>query len=240
MTGEQDGRGLGPVFVGCSHGTRSRRGRDTVISLLEQVQEARPELEVREAFVDVQRPQVDEVVAGVEPGRPVVVVPLLLTVGYHTRVDIARAVRGTPGACAAAPLGPDRRLVDVLVDRLVAAGWRSDDALIVGVAGSSDPDSVRDTQVTLSWVREALGVPATAGYGAAREPTLQAAVTAARAGGADRVAVASYLLAPGHFAGLVRTSGADVVSAPLGADPRLVDIALDRFDAALARDHMSR
>jgi sirohydrochlorin ferrochelatase len=205
-----------------------------VISLLEQVQEARPELDVYEAFVDVQRPRVDEVVAGVEPGRPVVVVPLLLTVGYHTRVDIARAVRGRSGARAAAPLGPDRRLVDVLVDRLMAVGWHPDDALVVGFAGSSDPDSVPDTQVTLRWVSEVLGAPATAAYGAAREPSLQAAVAAARKGGADRVALASYLLAPGHFESLVREAGADVVSAPLGADPRLVEIALDRFDAALA------
>jgi sirohydrochlorin ferrochelatase len=56
----------------------------------------------------------------------------------------------------------------------------------------------------------------------------------ARKGGADRVALASYLLAPGHFESLAREAGADLVSAPLGADPRLVEIALERFDAALA------
>jgi sirohydrochlorin ferrochelatase len=52
------------------------------------------------------------------------------------------------------------------------------------------------------------------------------------------VAVASYLLAPGRFAGQVRdealAAGAAVVSAPLGAAPELADIVLTRYAAARA------
>jgi hypothetical protein len=46
-------------------------------------------------------------------------------------------------------------------------------------------------------------------------------------------AVASYLLAPGHFADLVAGCDAPVVSAPIGADPRVAEVAMSRYDAAL-------
>ena len=61
-----------------------------------------PHLDVREAFVDVQPPRVDEVVDDVD--GLAVVVPLLLTSGFHHRVDIARAARrpkrSSPGRSA--------------------------------------------------------------------------------------------------------------------------------------------
>ena len=51
-----------------------------------------------------------------------------------------------------------------------------------------------------------------------------------------RVAVATYLLAPGFFADRVaavaRAAGA-TASPPLGADPRLAALALHRYDEAL-------
>src|SRR3712207_6874304 len=42
--------------------------------------------------------------------------------------------------------------------------------------------------------------PVTTGYGSAAAPPVADAVTAARRAGAERVVVAAYLLAPGHFA----------------------------------------
>ena len=48
------------------------------------------------------------------------------------------------------------------------------------------------------------------------------------------VAVATYLLAPGAFADHVRRVAAGhSVSAPLGADPRIAALALQRYDEAL-------
>jgi sirohydrochlorin ferrochelatase len=62
------------------------------------------------------------------------------------------------------------------------------------------------------------------------------AVAAARAGltGSGRVVAASYLLAPGFFHDRVARAGADVVTAPLAPDDRLVDVVLDRYDCAVA------
>ena len=111
-----------PVLVGCSHGTDDAEGRAAVRSILTGVAAYRPELDVREAFVDVQEPEVADVVAHAldSDASGAVVVPLLLSVGFHVKVDIAAAV-DQPGATAAAPLGPDERLVDILVDRLETA-----------------------------------------------------------------------------------------------------------------------
>jgi hypothetical protein len=46
------------------------------------------------------------------------------------------------------------------------------------------------------------------------------------------VIAASHVLAPGYFAGLVQSAGADVVSAPLGVDPRMAHVVIDRFRSA--------
>ncbi|HEX7806980.1 MAG TPA: sirohydrochlorin chelatase, partial [Cellulomonas sp.] len=48
---------------------------------------------------------------------------------------------------------------------------------------------------------------------------------------AGRVVIASYLLAPGYFHDRVLEAGADVVSAPLAPDDRIVAIVLDRYAA---------
>ena len=49
-----------------------------------------------------------------------------------------------------------------------------------------------------------------------------------------RVVIASYLLAPGYFHDQLAKAGADLVTAPLLPSPVLADIALERYDAALA------
>ena len=46
--------------------------------------------------------------------------PLLLSVGFHVRVDIAATVEGHD-AVAAVPLGPDERLTAIVLDRYDAA-----------------------------------------------------------------------------------------------------------------------
>ena len=52
-----------PVLVGCSHGTDSVEGQAVIRSILASVADVRPDLVVREAFVDVQEPAVADVVA---------------------------------------------------------------------------------------------------------------------------------------------------------------------------------
>jgi hypothetical protein len=47
--------------------------------------------------------------------------------------------------------------------------------------------------------------------------------------------IASYLLAPGFFHDQLAKAGADLVTEPLLPSEVLAEIALDRFDAAVAR-----
>jgi sirohydrochlorin ferrochelatase len=231
----------GPTLVGCSHGTDDRDGRIAIASILADVATLRPDLDVREAFVDVQAPEVADVVAGaLAEGRSAVVVPLLLSVGFHVQVDIAAAVEPA-GACAAAPLGPDDALVAILADRLAEAGLRDEDAVVLAAAGSSVPAAALAVEEVARGLAarlgrhlgppDATGGGVVVGYGAGASPRVPEAVAAARSSG-RRVVVASYLLAPGYFLDRVREAGADVVTAPLAPDERLAELVLRRYDEA--------
>jgi sirohydrochlorin ferrochelatase len=226
-----------PVLVACAHGTRNPTGRRLIAELALAARALRPGLVTTAAFVDVQPPTVVDVVAGLSAeGRPAVVVPLLLSGGYHVHVDIAGAVDAAPGAVAARPLGPDPRLVEVLRARLVQAGADPRDpltAVVLAAAGSSDPRSVADVEDTADRLQRTWAGPVTTGYGSAAQPPVPDAVIAARRGGAERVVVASYLLAPGHFHDKLAGAGADAVTAPLLPDDRIAAVLLDRYDAAL-------
>jgi sirohydrochlorin ferrochelatase len=230
-----------PVLVACAHGTRNPTGRRLVAELALAARHGRPGLTTTAAFVDVQPPTVADVVAELAgSGRAAVVVPLLLSGGYHVHVDIARAVSGARSAVAARPLGPDERLVAVLHDRLLAAGADPADprtAVVLAAAGSSDPRSRADVEDTAARLQERWAGPVTPGYGSAAQPPVADAVAAARSTGAGRVVVAAYLLAPGHFHDRLSSAGADAVTAPLLPDDRLAAVLLDRYDAALGRVH---
>jgi sirohydrochlorin ferrochelatase len=93
---------------------------------------------------------------------------------------------------------------------------------------------VADVEATAALLQPRWTGPVTCGYGSAARPAVPDAVADARAAGADRVVVAAYLLAPGHFADRLAGAGADAVSAPLLPDDRVAAVLLDRYDAALA------
>ncbi|GAA3161566.1 hypothetical protein GCM10010531_11550 [Blastococcus jejuensis] len=228
---------MNPVLVACAHGTRNPTGRRLIAELALAARAQRPGLTTTAAFVDVQPPTVVDVVAGLAAaGQAAVVVPLLLSGGYHVHVDIAGAVAGAPGAVAARPLGPDPRLVGVLLDRLAEAGADPRDpltAVVLAAAGSSDARSVADVEDTADLLQRSWAGAVTTGYGSAARPTVPDAVAAARRAGAKRVVVAAYLLAPGHFHDKLAGAGADVVTAPLLPDERIAAVLLDRYDAAV-------
>lgn len=224
----------GPVLIACSHGTRSGPGRDVIDRFRAELALARPGLRVEAAHVDVQEPFVADVVARLREQRtPMVIVPLLLSTGFHVRTDIGAAVASAPGlARAADPLGPDRLLVRVLQDRLVEAGAGADDLIVLAAAGSSDPAAATAVQRTADDLSAARGgAVVRAAFAATGAPSVAEAVADLRArhpGAA--VTLASYLLAPGHFVTRLEQAGADRVSAPLAPHPALVDLALERFD----------
>ncbi|GAA4944968.1 sirohydrochlorin chelatase [Actinoplanes utahensis] len=211
------------TLIAVAHGTRSPAGRRQIERLAAAAARRRPGLDVRLCYVDVQEPKVADIVAGVvAEGRPAVVVPLLLSCGYHVRVDIAEAVAGT-GFPVSAPLGPDPVFTGSLRRNLPAGA----DAVVLASAGSSDP-------LWVAGIREvAAELPGRVelGYTSGSGPRVADVVARLRAEGARTVAVASYLLAEGLFYRTLHAAGADAVTPPLCADPAVADLVLRRFDA---------
>ncbi len=188
------------------------------------------DVEVRLGWVELVEPDLRTALTEVPAGRRVVVVPLLLSSGFHDRTDIPAAVAAArPDAVQAAVLGPDPLLAGALADRLAEAGRRPGDAVVLAAAGSSDPAAVAAVHAQAELLAAVLDAPVTAAFGSAAEPDVRTAVAAARPG---RVAIAPYLLAPGFFADRLAEAGADLLAAPLGAHPAVVALARRRFEEA--------
>ena len=215
------------MLLAVAHGTRSAAGIDTVSQIVDAVCTSRPDLDVRLAWIELVPPDVPAALRDVPADRPVVLVPLLLSSGYHDRVDLPAAVAAArPGTLRAPVLGPDPLLSVALAARLAEAGLADADAVVLAAAGSSDPDAVEQVHEQARLLSAHLGKPVTAGFGSAASPTVAEAVDAA----GPSVAVAPYLLAPGFF---VERLGTDGVAAPLGAHPAVVELVLERYSSTL-------
>ncbi len=227
-------------YVLASHGTHSPVGRACIRALTTAVRLRRPDIEFADAFVSVQSPTSDDVVRALSsPSRRITIVPVLLSTGYHVQVDLHRAADAAPGTTLTQPLGPDPRLVEVLARRLTDAGLHPDDerAVTIADAGSRNLAAQRDVNAMAGLLARRLGRPVTASHATAAAPLTSDLARGAHQEG-RRLAVASYLLAPGHFADRLSTSGADLVTLPLippaaaddpGAVPEeLIDLVLHR------------
>lgn len=218
------------VLIACAHGTDNFHGRARINQLRAEIAALRPELEVLEAYVDVQSPALSDVVAALPEDAVGVVVPLLLTTGFHVEHDVAQAVASHPGLRAAAPLGPDPRLAALLSVRLgeVPLDW----GIVLAAAGSSRPQAAEQIEVLAADLAVLRPQKVIAAYGASASPLVPDAVAQLRAEGAAGVVVASYLLAPGYFHDQLQLAGADVVTWPLLPSTLVAELALEHFDAA--------
>ena len=109
--------------------------------------------------------------------------------------------------------------------------------MVLAAAGSSDPAAnATIAELAARWARELGWRAVAARVRVGGRATAGGRVRALRDGGAERVVVATYLLAPGYFADKIGDAaleaGADVVSAVLGAAPEVADVVLDRYRAA--------
>jgi len=214
-----------PTLLAVSHGTDSRRGAAAIAALVDRVAARLSGVEVRAAFVDVQQPDAASAVHAAS--GPLVVVPLLLSTGFHVRVDLQAAVADRPDAVVASPLGPDPRLATVLASRVPG-----DRAVILAAAGSRDPASAPACEQAAALLREQVAVPVHLAYLAARAPSLPHV-----AAQHPDALVVPYLLAHGFFHDLaVRQAPDHTVTAPLlettAVPDALVDLVVARFTAA--------
>ncbi|WP_022886470.1 sirohydrochlorin chelatase [Glaciibacter superstes] len=225
-----------PTLVAISHGTSSVQGQVAVAALVDAVARLRPDLAVAGGFVDVQQPDVAAVLSSLDGGEPAIIVPLLLSAGYHVHVDLQResaASRRTIAVSAA--LGPDERLIDVLEERLSEVGYLPGDAVVLAAAGSSDSRAVEDCRRVGRMLAARLRTPVSVGFISAAAPRISEAIEAARREHPlARIVVSSYLIAPGYFHSLARETTADLVSEPLlvphEPPPKaLAELVLERY-----------
>ncbi|MBU4464232.1 MAG: cobalamin biosynthesis protein CbiX [Actinobacteria bacterium] len=226
-----------PVLLAISHGTDSPAGQAAIAALVEAVATRLPAVTVRLGHVDVQQPDVAASLAAIDPDRPVVIVPLLLSAGYHVRIDLREQTAHRPGVTITGALGPDPRLADLLAARLAELHPDAAAPVVLAVAGSSDERANDDCRSVGAMLAERLGREVSVGFLAAADPRLDVAVATARGGGIP--IVANYLLAPGYFQTLAqRLAGDSRVARPLlDADEpaaSLVDLVIDRYRSAAA------
>ncbi|HEY3753081.1 MAG TPA: sirohydrochlorin chelatase [Pseudonocardiaceae bacterium] len=245
-----------PPLIAVAHGSRDPRSAATVHDLLGVVRALAPALDVRAAFLDLSAPRLPDVLAGVHADGhdDAVVVPLLLGSAYHARVDIpgavAKAARRHPRLRiqVADVLGPDAGLESAAFGRLVAAGADPTDPLLgvvlAGAGSSHAPANAAVQRVADGWARSTRWAGAVAGFAAATDPDVPSAIAALRAGGARRIAVGSWFLAPGLLPDRVARQARAVdpnalVADPLGADEDVADVVLRRY-AAVAQLSVAR
>lgn len=233
--------GLPPLrLVAVTHGTPSTANREAVIRLVDGVASARPDLGVSITFVDASNVDVSSALeAAAEPDA--VIVPLVLSAGFHVRTGLSLGLDRIGGSARLAPeLGPDERLVEVLAQRLAELGLADGDTVLLAAAGSNDPRAVRECFETARRLGQRLGRSVTAGFIAAAIPRLPDAIEMIReVHPGARIAIAPYLLAPGAFTDAAVAAGAELVAEPLllpreAAAPELVELVLDRYRTASA------
>ncbi|MFE7277223.1 sirohydrochlorin chelatase [Streptomyces sp. NPDC057623] len=231
-----------PALVVVAHGSRDPRALSTVRALLDKVRALRPGLPVHLGHIELNEPLLPDTLAALD-GDQAILVPLLLSRGYHIKRDIPdMAAESRVRARVAGALGPHPLLVEALYSRLVEAGWRTrmdeptrrESAVVLAAAGSRDPESKLDTAHTAHLLANRLGVPVIPAYATTAAPTVEDALKSLSARGRTRVAVASYFTAPGRFATECAEAAPWIASAPLGTHPAMARLLLHRYDQMLA------
>ncbi|MGV9499789.1 sirohydrochlorin chelatase [Streptomyces sp. NPDC003642] len=226
-----------PALVVVAHGSRDPRALSTVRALLDRVRALRPDVPVHLGHIELNAPLLPDTLAALGETEAVLV-PLLLSRGYHVKRDIPEMAAASPARTrVAAPLGPHPLLTDALQDRLTEAGWgatpRRTSAVVLAAAGSRDPDAKKDTARTAHLLAARLGVPVLPAYASAATPTVQQAARTLLARGRHHIALASYFTAPGRFATECTRTAPWIAAAPLGTHPSMAELVLHRYDEAL-------
>ncbi|MDO5699222.1 MAG: sirohydrochlorin chelatase [Dermatophilus congolensis] len=243
-------------LVIAAHGTRIAEGQAATRELTRLVRDLLPETDVREAFVELDTPSIDEAVAaGIAAGEQVVV-PLMVGTGGHVREDIPEAIEAAASATDApvrytSHLGPDPRLRSAVRQRIAAVttDWEPSDTTVVFLGRGCSVTDANADHVRLGRVLYEEG-----GYAAVFEafiqvvqPDLQGALDRAYACGGRRIVVAPNFLFPGR---LQRWASRNVdtwsaahpdaevrMSDVIGPCPELAGVVVDRYHEALARPY---
>jgi sirohydrochlorin ferrochelatase len=228
-------------LVTVAHGTRVTHGNEVAASITEQAARILG-VPATTSYVELCEPLLADVMAErtSRSGAPDVVVPLLLSTGFHIKTDIPSAVADAHSILTR-PLGPDPMLTAVMCRRLQESGAVPGSPVVMAAAGSNDPDAVPDLAEAERLLAAAWGGPVfTATVAGAGRPLADAI---AEARGHGEVAVSTYLLSPGFFsrkaATIASEEGVLHVAGVLGDHARIVELVVRRYRAALAAAHLA-
>lgn len=237
-----------PTLVLLGPGSHDPRTPQISRRISDGLRELRPNLDVHAAYLDVNGPGAHDVVArlaadGVEE---VVLVPLLLSDAFGAKEEVPTLVAELNAAHegvrvgASRPIGPEAQLLSI-VDRRLRDALRARhvaelDGLVFAAAGSVD---VRSNAIIARRARQWAThhrLPCVTAYATGSGPSTAEAVRTLRAQGRRHVAVGSWYLSPGVLwtseAEAALEAGATAVSAPMGGEPEIVEVALTRYVVA--------
>ena len=215
-----------PALIAVAHGTRDQAGVEEIERLVELVRRTRPGVRVRLCWLELAEPLLRDALPGVL--GPVVVAPLLLSTGYHVKIDITAAVGDRPGTAVARQLGPDPRITAAVLDRMRLAGPLTDADVALFASGSRDPEAAADLAEVAAQLQRQTGC---------RVHPRFLTDERWREGLPEGVQVANYLLAPGYFNDRLQAHAKTVLGLPrapepIGAHPAAAEVILDRYDEA--------
>ncbi len=221
-------------LVTVAHGTRLASGNLIAASLTQKAASLLA-VSATTSYVELCPPLAGEVLA--QSDAPTVVVPLLLSTGFHVKVDIPAAVEGAGGpAMLTRPLGPDPVLAMVQRLRLLEAGAKAGNPVVLVAAGSNDPAAAADLDEAARHLARAWGGPVLTATVSGSGRSVADAVAEASLYG--EVAVSTYLLSPGFFARKVATAaqeaGVTIVAEVLGDHDLIAGLVGSRYSEALA------
>ncbi|WP_170219385.1 sirohydrochlorin chelatase [Nocardioides litoris] len=204
-----------------AHGTRTAAGNEVTRHLAEAV-EARLGVPTVASYVELSEPLFADVAAAAT--LRTVVVPLLLSTGFHVRTDLPEAAAGASVEVVLGPqLGPDEALAQAQVVRLREAGAQPGQRVVLVAAGSSDEQATAD-QVG------AVGLLARAWDGPVELATLSGLGTRPAEVVRPGDAVSPYLLSPGFFHDRIAREVPDgvLVADVIGPQELVVDLVCRR------------
>ncbi|MGW7536367.1 sirohydrochlorin chelatase [Amycolatopsis sp. NPDC054798] len=236
-----------PPLVAVAHGSRDPRSAATVRALVDVVRAQAPGLDVHESFLDLSEPRVTDVLRKLyaDGHRSAVVVPLLLGSAFHARVDLPALVDEVTAECpgfriqVSDVLGADPALEAVALERLAGARRRAGTGILLSAVGSSNPDANAVVAGLAARWEKQLGLPVSEAFASATQPDIPAAAARLRDRGVRHLVVASWFLAPGllpdRIASLARDADPDAfIAEPLADDPRVADVVIGRYAAAIS------
>jgi sirohydrochlorin ferrochelatase len=231
------------TLILAAHGSRDPRSSANTRAIANQIRRIRPGLDIRVAFCERSTPNLRDVLAALDPGRDIVVAPLLLTDAYHAQLDIPSLIAqsGARHAVQADVLGEDDRLLGVMHQRLAQLGVSRLDSelgvLVVAVGSSRNAVNRRTATVARALVTDTRWAGTLTAFATGPHPCVDRVAHQLRRRGARRLVIAPWFLAPGRLTDRVAAYARDhdiPMAEPLGAHRLVAATVLDRFDAAVS------